>query len=99
MPLRFVYIAYFALLFCNVPHHNIILQYQCYHPIIDPLTNALYRSIIMLHMRTVWDRQGWCTTLKLPRNEVSYTKVHLTSVYHMSILLLLQFNVYCYIID
>ena len=98
MPLRFVYIAYFALLFCNVPHHNIILQYQCYHPIIDPLTNALYRSIIMLHMRTVWDRQGWCTALKLPPNEVSYTKVHLTSVYHMSLLLLLQFNVYCYII-
>ena len=40
---------------------------------------------------------GWChmATMLL---WLSYTKVHLTSVYHMSLLLLLQFNVYCYII-
>ena len=50
----------------------------------QPLTNVLYRSIIMLHMGTVWDRQGWCTTLKLPRNEVSYTKVHLLPSTHVS---------------
>jgi len=60
----------FFVTFLHVPHHNKILQYQCYRPIINPLTNVLCRSIIMLHMRTVWDRQGWCTTLKLPRNKV-----------------------------
>ena len=60
----------FCVTFLHVPHHNKILQYQCYRPIINPLTNVLCRSIILLYMGTVWDRQGWCTTLKLPRNKV-----------------------------
>ena len=54
MPLRFVYIAYFALLFCNVPHHNIILQTSAIIPL-STHKRMLYTTVSLC---CIWGRFG-----------------------------------------